>query len=239
MRVVACLQARMGSTRLPGKALKEIGGMPILWHVYRRLLACREVDQVVVAVGDQNPKPILDVCEKYAMHWYVGYEADLIQRLTTTCSRFEGDAVLRARADCLFLDPAKLDDLVRFYRDAYPCRRAVSNWPSRLESEGLDAEVWSMELLAELDRNPEVPREDFGTWAIQHGLVAQRYTGHPVNDGPPHLSIDTLEDLIRATRMMKILEAGAGKFESPRRIDPLEYVPWRYAETLKAWEATK
>lgn len=232
MKIVCAIQARMGSTRLPGKALKEIHGLPILVHIWRRMLACAEVDEVVVAWGGDLPR----VTSRYAMRIsWCNDEDDLLLRLYNAGRESHADAILRVRADCLFLDPAKLDDLVRFYRDAYPCHRAVSNWPSRMESEGLDAEVWSMELLAELDRTPECPREDFGTWAIQRGLVAQRYTGHPANDGPPHLSIDTQEDVDRAEKMLKLMDVNASAFRRPRHSQPFRYVPWLYEVTLEAY----
>lgn len=232
MKVICALQARLGSTRLPGKALKEIGGLPILVHIWRRLLACREVDDVWIALGCdkcsgtegypcRSCKP-LDDLHYGGIRVVVGPEQDLLTRIRLTGRHQDADAILRVRSDCLFLDPAKLDELVAVYRAAYPTMRALSNWPSRAYSEGVDAEIWSMELLAELDRTPECPREDFGTWAIERGLVMQMHAVCEKRD-EPHLSIDTQEDFDRATRMMKIL----GNDE------------WRYAETLKAWEATK
>ncbi len=227
MRVVAVLQARMGSSRLPGKAIKEINGLPILWHIYRRLLACREVDQVAVALGDDNPSAALPVCEKHVMYRQIGYTNDLLQRLTTTARWFHADAILLVRADCLFVDPAILDDLVKTYRSCYPKVRGLSTWPCRKYSEVMDVEVYSMELLAELSRTKECPREGFAAWLLTpewNGAYGcgQRFDPAP-NDGLPHLSIDTQEDFDRAEAMLKILSNDQ----------------WNYAETLKAWEATK
>lgn len=222
MKIICAIQARMGSTRLPGKVLKEINGLPILAHIWRRLLACKEVDEVVVAWGGELD-PLFPVTTRYGMRAVAWKEDDnLLSRIASAGHFAHADAVLRVRADCLFLDHLLMDKLVAEYRLAYPRYRAISNWPRRAYSEGMDAEVWSMELLAELNRNPECPREDFGTWAIERGLCGQLFSCSPLVEFP-HLSIDTREDFERAERMLKIL----GNDE------------WRYAETLKAWEATK
>ena len=231
MRIVAVLQARLGSTRLPGKALKEINGLPIIVHIWRRLMRCLQVDECIVAWGGNLPTNT--IFNDYGMRAIAGSEDNLLDRLMLAGHYCHADAILRVRADCLFLDPALLDEMVRHYRDMYPIKRGVTNWPARNYSEGLDAEVWSMELLAELDRTKECPREDFGTWAIEHGLCSPMYMKQ--SDGEPHLSIDTQEDFERATKMIEWLERNrACSFDGEGR-----YRPWKYSETLKAWEATK
>lgn len=224
MKVVAVLQARMGSTRLPGKALKEINGLPILVHIWRRLLACREVDECVVAWGGEMTEASATTLLRHGVRWQTteSPDYDLLSRIIEAGVANRADAILRVRADCLFLDPEVLDIIVGQYRGDYPWSRAMSNWPHRTHSEGLDAEVWSMELLWNLSKNETVPREDFGTWAIENDLVTVG-AQNPKNEGLPHLSIDTQEDFDRAMAMLKIL----GNNE------------WRYTETLKAWEATR
>ena len=208
MRIVAVLQARMNSTRLPGKALKEINGVPILVHIWRRLLACKEVDECVLAWGGQWPDGVQAKLHGYGMRGINGSENDLLERLRVVGDVTKADAILRVRADCLFLDPALLDELVVWFREGYPFCRAVSNWPQRRHSEGVDAEIWSMELLAELDRAKECPREDFGTWAIKNRhCICQREN---TCDGSPHLSIDTQEDFDRAVKMMEWLATNNG-----------------------------
>lgn len=224
MRVVAALQARMNSTRLPGKALRESNGLPIIVHIWRRLLACKEVDGVVVAWGGEMREASGTTLIRHGVRWLTteSPEYDLLSRITEAGLVTNADAILRVRADCLFLDPHVIDVLAKDYRDGYPTYRALANWPHRMDSEGMDAEVWSMELLWHLSQNEIVQREDFGTWAIERGFCAQEYPHASVKEGP-HLSIDTQEDFDRARRMLAIL----GNDE------------WRFAETLKAWEATK
>src|SRR3990167_804064 len=161
MKMVALLQARMGSTRLPGKVLKEFNGLPLLVHIYRRLLGCRELDGVMISWGGNNIELDL-LCNEYGLYAYRGDEQDLIRRHAVAAHQREADAIVRCTSDCIFHDPTYIDSLVRDFRDAYPKWRGMSNWKGgRSISEGLDAEIYTTEFLAELDRDPNCPREDF------------------------------------------------------------------------------
>ena len=225
MRVVGLIQARMNSTRLPGKVVREISGLPLIVHIYRRLLACRGLDEVRVAPGPEGENPIFNLCCKYGMATKRSMfaecykDSDLIGRYKDQWMADPFDAFVRITADCLFHDPAKMDEIVSQYRKDYPRNRALSTWPHRLYSEGLDCEVWSTELLMELDRTPECPREGFATWAINQGKCLTFSPMVKENAGEPHLSIDTPQDFSRAEKMLKIL----GNDE------------WRYEKTLEAY----
>lgn len=221
MRVVILVQARYNSSRLPGKACREINGLPLLWHIYRRMLTCNEADQVVCSLGYEDEEILSKLCVKYGMYHCYGDEEDLLHRHRRTATRFFADAVVRITGDCLFHDPELLDAQIRAFKENWPTTRALSNWPDRRISEGLDAEVWGLELLEELNRRPECPREDFATYAIQHGLVQQMWGPHREKYGEDiHLSIDTPEDLARAEKMLKFLGNDN----------------WSYHETLEAYK---
>jgi len=206
---------------LPGKCFKKINCLPIIVHIWRRLMRCLQVDEVIVAWGGKLPME--RIFNDYGMRVIAGSEDNLLDRLMLAGHYCHADAILRVRADCLFLDPSMLDQLAYDFRSTYPFARSVYNWPRRAQSEGLDAEIYGMDLLAKLESIVECPREDFGTWVLKRSLAKQLTPECDENSGEPHLSIDTQENLDRAERMMKIL----GNEE------------WRYAETLKAWEATK
>ena len=220
MKIAAIIQTRYNSSRLPGKACMEVNGLPLLWQVYRRVLGCSTVDEVCLAVGEDKPEPILDLCDIYGMHWRVGPEKDLLKRLIDTASWVKADVILRLRADCLFLDPALLDDLVFDWQLRYPRFRAMSNWPRRYCSEGLDAEVYTLEALLALDRDALCPREDFASYAIKQGMVEPH--SHALMGGEDlHMSIDTPEDLRHAEKVLK-------------RIGNDD---WKYKTTLENWNS--
>lgn len=226
MRVVILIQARMSSTRLPGKVVREINGLPLLWHIYRRLLACREADDVAVSAAYHHD--LAHLCDSVPMKSWSSTddESDLIRRHLKTGRRMGADAIVRVTTDCLFHDPALIDAMIREYRASYPRYRGLSNSPFRAHSEGVDCDIWSMELLAELDRTPECPRENWASWAIANGPKYGVRQMHAIyvdapNPGDPHLSIDTEDDVRRAEAMLKLL----GNDE------------WRYEKTMEAYHA--
>jgi spore coat polysaccharide biosynthesis protein SpsF (cytidylyltransferase family) len=220
MRVAILIQARLNSTRLPRKVCKEINGLPILTHIYRRMLACEQADQVVCSLSADDEEILSNLCMKYGMYHCYGDEEDLLHRHRRTATRFFADAIVRVTADCLFHDPALIDELIIHFRENWPYARALSNWPNRKVSEGLDAEVWSLELLEQLHLDSKCPRENFATYAMNKGLVAQLWGNHRKPNGADlHLSIDTQQDFERAEKMLKIL----GNDE------------WNYEQTLEAY----
>ena len=203
MKVIGIIQARYNSTRLPGKVCKEINGLPLLWHIYRRLLKCEELDEVVVAYGNCDWKPIVDICNRYFMANTGGPETDLITRIKDVCNWRGAMAFVRVTADCLFHDPYIIDKAVMFYKGFWPKCRLMASWPERVMSEGLDYEIMSTELLSELDTDKDCPREDFMTYAInKHG---QKQALTPMKGEDLHLSIDTQEDFDQAEKMLEYL----------------------------------
>lgn len=223
MRVVGLAQARMGSQRLPGKIVREINGLPLIVHIWRRLLACRELDSVVVALGaDKDCDEAERICKRHAMRVWTGQPEDLIDRLYRAGLAYDADAIVRVTGDEWCHDPALIDCQVSQFRFYWPKERGRANWPHRTHSEGVDFEIWSMELLAELDRTKECPREGFAAWVCDDEERAMKYgvtlgLQHPKNDGEPHLSIDTEEDARRAAAMLKLIGNDTFDYESTMR----------------------
>ena len=228
MRVIALIQTRFNSTRLPGKALMDLNGMPVIQHIYRRLLGCRMVDQVALAVGvekvvqgdhdcyatDERYRPLANLKACFSD------EKDLLYRLRYGGWSYNADAILRITGDCWAHDPRLLDDMIRFFLDGYPHIQGVCNWNPRTYSEGVDAEIYTMELLNKLNNDKNCPREGFATYAVAHGMM----TKYPPSEFPQpgvddHLSIDTQEDLDIARKIL-------------RKIGNDE---WRYEETVRVY----
>ncbi|MEJ7743629.1 MAG: NTP transferase domain-containing protein [Nocardioidaceae bacterium] len=113
MRVIAVVQARMGSSRLPGKVLLDLDGLPVLGWVLRALEAARGVDAIVVAT---STLPGDDPIERYAAEVGVscvrGSEDDVLARFAMALECHPADAVVRLTADCPLLDPALIDQVV-------------------------------------------------------------------------------------------------------------------------------
>ena len=156
--ILAVIQARMGSTRLPGKSLAEICGHPILWHVVNRVKAAKTVDKVVVATTDQaNDEPIVTFCEQAHVPCFRGSQDDVLDRFYHAAKTYAGDAVVRITADCPLIDPAVIDRVVaRFQRG--DCDY-VGNVLRYTYPDGLDTEVFSFRALEQAWHEAAKPSE--------------------------------------------------------------------------------
>lgn len=109
-RVVAIVQARMGSQRLPGKVLKPVLHQPLLGFMLERLGRASTLDQVVVAVtmapADQ---PIVDFCQHFGVSFYCGEEEDVLHRFLGAAKQSNADVIVRLTSDCPLIDPLIVD----------------------------------------------------------------------------------------------------------------------------------
>jgi spore coat polysaccharide biosynthesis protein SpsF len=146
MKTAAIIQARMGSSRLPGKILMDIAGQPMLWHVIERIKCCKEVDQIILATTktDEDIKAV-NVAEKCGIQSYRGSEEDVLKRFYETATKYEIDVIVRITADCPLIDPKIVDTLVKYYKQNNLDYAGLGN-PNPCP-DGLDAEVFSLEAL--------------------------------------------------------------------------------------------
>jgi glutamate-1-semialdehyde aminotransferase/spore coat polysaccharide biosynthesis protein SpsF (cytidylyltransferase family) len=145
-KVVAIVQARMSSTRLPGKVLMDVAGHPMLWHVVQRLRRACMVHQIVIATSE-NPADdqIVQFCEREQIHCFRGSEADVLDRFYRAARSCSADVVVRITADCPLIDPAVVDRVVRSYFETgcdYVSNALTGTYPN-----GLDTEVFSFAAL--------------------------------------------------------------------------------------------
>jgi spore coat polysaccharide biosynthesis protein SpsF len=147
MRVVAIIQARMGSTRLPGKVLKDLGGATVLARVVNRTQRATLLDEVVVATSVlPADDAIVKECDRLAVTWFRGDEADVLDRYHRAAVKFAVDVVVRVTADCPLVDPELIDETIRAFLDQkadYATNSLVLTYPR-----GLDVEVLTASALA-------------------------------------------------------------------------------------------
>ncbi len=166
MKTVAIIQARMGSSRFPGKVLKPILGKPMLWYIVRRVRSARSIDEVVVAVPDTAvDEPLRQFCRDHEIPFFAGSEADVLDRFHGAAKQFGGDPVLRVTADCPLVDPQVIECLLAMYRKGEYDHVGVvagagavgitsGNFP-----DGLDAECFSFAALEQAWTSAEDPRD--------------------------------------------------------------------------------
>lgn len=143
---MAIIQARMGSTRLPGKVLAEIRGHPMLWHVVERTRAAETLDKVVVATTTQQAdNVIVEFCREQGIDCFRGSEQDVLDRYYHAAREHAADAVVRITSDCPLIDPEIVDKTVRAFIAGHPdyaSNRIVPTYPR-----GLDTEVMTFRAL--------------------------------------------------------------------------------------------
>lgn len=213
MNVVAVVQARMTSTRLPGKVLMEVAGMPLVLHTLRRLAAARSVDSVVLATSDgpaDDPLAALAAEEGVACHR--GSEADVLRRFSDAARAAEADVVVRITGDCPLIDPDVVDRVVgELVDDPAGCDYA-SNVLRRTFPKGLDTEVLWSDALERIDRlaTSEAAREHVTWFAYRERpeLFLLKSVEHHEDHSEVDWSVDTEEDLARISELAQPLRRG-------------------------------
>ena len=107
MKIVAIVQARMGSTRLPGKVMKAIGGVSMIALLLQRLARAAQIDQIMIATTDHpREAPLIEQARKDGYEVYAGSESDVLDRYYQAARQAKADIVLRITGDCPLVDPA-------------------------------------------------------------------------------------------------------------------------------------
>lgn len=211
--VVAVIQARLGSQGLPKKVLRMLcGGMPMLHVIHERLGLCHEVSRIVAAIPDTAENdPLAAVLHRDGIGQVRGPEQDLVTRYRMVFEQTSAAAIVRITADCPFVDPWLVDELVTRWR-AEPGLDYVSNIEPgpRTFPDGLDVEVLSragFEKIEELSRHGD--REPITTWVWQHQdrfRIATQQTCLELGD--LRWTVDTPEDLAGARRVFAEMPEG-------------------------------
>jgi glutamate-1-semialdehyde aminotransferase/spore coat polysaccharide biosynthesis protein SpsF (cytidylyltransferase family) len=156
--IVAIVQARMGSSRLPGKTIADVAGRPLLLHVVQRVRNARRVDKVVVATTDQSSDdPIAALCQQEGIEYFRGSEDDVLDRFYRTAQANAADTVVRITADCPLIDPVVIDKVIARFQVG-DCDYA-SNAVRYTYPDGLDTEVCSFAALERAWREAKKPAE--------------------------------------------------------------------------------
>lgn len=116
-KVLCIIQARMGSERLPGKVMKEIGGKPIIEHVLSRVSGSNTVDQVVLATSDKpSEKIMVDYMKGAGWQVFCGDENNVLKRYVDCEAEYGGDIIIRVTGDCPFIDADIIDHVVTYFQ---------------------------------------------------------------------------------------------------------------------------
>ncbi len=158
MKTIAIIQARMGSTRLPGKVLTQLGAYAVIEWVVRAARAIKGVDRVVIATSTaESDNPVADWCCNNEVPVYRGPEEDVLERFMVAIDAEHPDVVMRLTADCPFLDPdicAQVLALHHLSGAAYASNVDPASWP-----DGLDCEVMTASALRQAAAEARLPKD--------------------------------------------------------------------------------
>jgi len=144
--VVASIEARMTSTRLPGKVLLPCVGRPMLELMVERVSRSRYIDSVVIATTvNKTDDPIVELAQRLGVRFFRGSEFDVVGRVTNAMQEAKADVIVQLTSDCPLIDPEIIDQLVRIY--AANDFDHVSNAIVRSYPDGLDVQVSSLPIL--------------------------------------------------------------------------------------------
>lgn len=215
--IVAVIQARMTSTRLPGKVLAEIGGRPALQLMLERLSACRRLDRIVVATTvNATDDAVVALCRQLGVASFRGDETDVLSRMLAAADAQGAESIVRLTADCPIIDPAVVDEVVAlFHAGDYDY---ASNARLRTYPDGLDVEVMRRAALARANveaRHPSLRehvtpyingrRPEWGCGRFRLGDLC-----FAADFSHVRWTLDRADDLERLRRLVARLPAGFG-----------------------------
>jgi spore coat polysaccharide biosynthesis protein SpsF len=198
---VAIIQGRMGSSRLPGKIVMDIGGEPMLFRVVTRVRRAQLVGQVVVATTtDPGDDPVAEFCLSRGIPCYRGHPQDVLDRYYQAGLLFSAQTVVRLTADCPLIDPKEIDRTIRAFFEAgvdFAANRLPPPW-KRTTPIGMDTEVATMNAVARAWHEAKAPyeREHVMPYLYEKaGRFDTLLVNHEPDLGHLRLTVDTAQDL--------------------------------------------
>jgi len=156
-RVVCIIQARMGSSRLPGKVLLDLCGMPVLWHVWQRVRHAAGIDEIVVATTDLDRDQVIqNACEKWGVTCSRGSETDVLSRYVNAAISTDANTIIRITSDCPLIDPDLISKQLGLFKATNPDYLSNVVEP-RTFPKGFDTEIFTRSALQKAYREAMTP----------------------------------------------------------------------------------
>ncbi|MEH2269293.1 MAG: glycosyltransferase family protein [Nostoc sp.] len=229
MKTVIIVQARMTSTRLPGKVLKKVLDKPLLEYQIERLKRVKLADEIVIATTiNSTDLPIIELCNRLSVPYFRGSENDVLARYHGAAKEYHADVVVRITSDCPLIDPQVIDKLIQFYLDYRYKYDYVSNCLERSYPRGMDTEVFSFLALhqAFLEAIEEPDREHVTPFIY---MQPERYRLTQVvyseNQSLHRWTVDTADDFELIKRIIEALHPKIPKFTLEDCLDLLKQYP--------------
>jgi len=207
MKTLAIVQARMGSTRLPGKVMSPVLGVPMIELLLERLARAAGIDQILLATssGEENDR-LTEHVGQLGYPVYRGAEDDVLDRYYQAARLHEGDTIVRVTADCPMIDPDLVDEVVAVYKKAgvdYASNIHPPTYP-----DGLDVEVFGFETLKAAWQVAAKPheREHVTPYMWQSGEFTLTNVHYQEDCSNERWTVDETEDLQLINRVFEYFD---------------------------------
>ena len=224
-RTIAVVQTRLGSTRLPRKVLRDLGGQPVLAWVVARLRRATSLDDLVIATTVlPEDDELVHWCDERGVNVVRGHPEDLLDRYLLAGRQYQADVLVRVTSDCPLIDPAVVDAVVGQFRRLPGIDYCSNTLEPRTYPRGLDAEVFALDALE------RASREDLDPGSREH------VTPHLKDaDGYSRARVDLVDDLSGVRWTVDTVEDLSALRLLVAHFDDNDSVSW--VDALDAWNA--
>ncbi|MDD4611359.1 MAG: glycosyltransferase family protein [Patescibacteria group bacterium] len=190
------IQARYGSTRLPGKVLLPLGGKTVIEQVISRVNQAKKIDKIILATTTKEEDDALEqICLKAGIDYFRGSEDDVLDRYYQAAKKFEAKNIIRITGDCPLLDPEIVDKIINIYKESgvdYATNVIPPTFP-----DGLDAEIFSFSILEKAWHETSLAsqREHVTIYFWQNqGIFKQKHLNNGIDLSTRRWVLDNPED---------------------------------------------
>ena len=225
--ILAILQARVSSSRLPGKVLKPIMGRPMLALQIERVLQAKQIDQLIIATStDPSDDALETLCREINVPCYRGSLNDVLDRFYQAAQTFKSDHIVRITGDCPLIDPEVIDDVITFYLNSdydYASNAVEPTFP-----DGLDIEIFRYSVLEEAGEKARLPSQREHVTPFIHQQPNRYRIGHYRNtENLSHLrwTVDEPEDFNLINKIYEELYPATPNFRMADILNLLQQRP--------------
>jgi len=208
MRVAAIIQARMNSSRLPGKVLMEIEGKPMIQQVLDRLSSCKNLDITGIATSIEPSDDILSsYCGQHGINCFRGSLNDPLDRYLKCALHVKAGIIVRITGDCPLIDPSMVDQAVARFKQLN-CDYLTNDSREQLACSGFDVEIFTLDTLRRVNKYCEDKEREHVVAAHIFNNYQRFDANHLMNASWTYtqkLSVDTEQDLEKVRRIYKAL----------------------------------
>lgn len=232
MKIGAIIQARMGSTRLSGKVMKDLEGKTVLEHVINRVRQSKMIDEIIIATTIHERDVVIEEeALKCGVKFFRGSEDDVLSRYYYAAKENNLDVVIRITSDCPLIDSKVLDEVIQFYVDNnYDIvSNAGSDLSKRTYPRGLDTEVFSFKVLEKsFAEAKETYQREHVTPYIYENSSSVYYYKNDIDYSKHRWTLDTEEDFKLISEVYRQLYHGKNEFYLSDIVELFDKVPELY-----------